>query len=41
MQLFEEINTLLSGQKTFVCYVKPNESFQMKLVPSHKEILKI
>jgi isochorismate synthase len=26
MQLFEEINTLLSGQKPFVCYVKPNES---------------
>jgi isochorismate synthase len=25
MQLFEEISTLLSGQKPFVCYVKPNE----------------
>lgn len=26
MQLFEEISTLLSGQKPFVCYLKPNES---------------
>ena len=26
MQLFEEISILLSEEKTFVCYVKPNES---------------
>ena len=26
MQLFEEISTILSGQKPFVCYVKPNET---------------
>jgi isochorismate synthase len=32
MKLFEEINTLLSGQKPFVCYVKPNESIWSLLV---------
>ena len=32
MQLFEEISTLLSGQKPFVCYVKPNESIWSLLV---------
>jgi len=26
MQVFEEINTLLERQKSFVCYVKPNET---------------
>lgn len=32
MQLFEEISSLLSGQKPFVCYVKPNESIWSLLV---------
>lgn len=32
MQLFEEIHTLLSNQKAFVCYVKPTESIWSLLV---------
>jgi isochorismate synthase len=39
MQLFEEINTLLSGQKPFVCYVKPNESIWNLQVQQTNEII--
>jgi isochorismate synthase len=39
MQLFEEINTLLSGQKPFVCYVKPNESLWNLQVQQTNEII--
>lgn len=39
MQLFEEINTLLSGQKPFVCYVKPNESIWNLQVQQNIEIV--
>lgn len=39
MQLFEEINTLLSEEKTFVCYVKPNESLWNLQVQQTNEII--
>ena len=39
MQLFEEISTLLSGQKPFVCYVKPNESIWNLQVQQTNEIV--
>ena len=39
MQLFEEINTLLSGQKPFVCYVKPNECIWNLQVQKTSEIV--
>lgn len=39
MQLFEEINTLLSEEKTFVCYVKPNESLWNLQVQQTIEII--
>ena len=39
MQLFEEISTLLSGQKPFVCYVKPNECIWNLQVQQTNEIV--
>ncbi len=39
MQLFKEISTLLSGQKPFVCYVKPNESLWNLQVQQTNEII--
>jgi isochorismate synthase len=39
MQLFEEISTLLSGQKPFVCYVKPNECIWNLQVQQTTEIV--
>ena len=39
MQVFEEINTLLSKQKSFVCYVKPNETVWNLLVQQNDEII--
>ncbi|MDP5000775.1 MAG: isochorismate synthase [Flavobacterium sp.] len=39
MQVFEEINTFLSAQNPFVCYVKPNESFWNLLVQQSDEII--
>ena len=39
MQVFEEINTLLSKQIPFVCYVKPNESIWNLLVQQNDEII--
>ena len=39
MQLFEEISTLLSGQKPFVCYVKPNECIWNLQVQQNIEIV--
>lgn len=39
MQLFEEIRTLLSGQKPFVCYVKPNECIWNLQVQQTSEIV--
>jgi isochorismate synthase len=39
MQLFEEISTLLSGQKPFVCYVKPNEYIWNLQVQQTNEIV--
>jgi isochorismate synthase len=39
MQVFEEINILLSRQIPFVCYVKPNESVWSLLVQQNDEII--
>lgn len=39
MQVFEEINTLLSAQNPFVCYVKPNESIWNLLGQQTDEII--
>ena len=39
MQLFEEINKLLSGQNPFVCYVKPNECIWNLQVQQTSEIV--
>ncbi len=39
MQVFEEINTLLSKQIPFVCYVKPNENVWNLLVQQNDEII--
>jgi isochorismate synthase len=38
MQVFEEIQVLLSQQKPFVCYVKPNESVWNLLIQQTNEI---
>jgi isochorismate synthase len=38
MQVFEEIQVLLSQQKPFVCYVKPNESVWNLLIQQTDEI---
>lgn len=40
MQVIEEINTLLSAQKPFVCYVKPNESIWNLLIQQSNELIK-
>jgi len=39
MQVFEEINTFLSAQNPFVCYVKPNENVWNLLVQQNDEII--
>lgn len=39
MQVFEEINTLLSAQNPFVCYVKPNETVWNLLIQQNDEII--
>lgn len=39
MQVFEEIHTLLSNQKAFVCYVKPNETVWNLIVQQNTEII--
>lgn len=39
MQVFQEINTLLSNQNSFVCYVKPNENVWNLLVQQSDEII--
>ena len=39
MQVFQEINTLLSNQNQFVCYVKPNENVWNLLVQQSDEII--
>lgn len=39
MQVFEEINTLLSKQIPFVCYVKPNETIWNLLVQQNEELV--
>ncbi|WP_445716835.1 isochorismate synthase [Flavobacterium sp.] len=39
MQVFEEINTFLSAQNPFVCYVKPNENIWNLLVQQNDEII--
>ena len=39
MQVFEEIQTLLSQQKPFVCYVKPNETIWHLLVQKKNETI--
>lgn len=39
MQVFEEINTFLSAQNPFVCYVKPNENVWNLLVQQTDEII--
>jgi hypothetical protein len=39
MQVFEEIHTLLSNQKAFVCYVKPNEKVWNLIVQQNTEII--
>ena len=39
MQVFEEIQVLLSQQKPFVCYVKPNESVWNLLIQQTNEII--
>lgn len=39
MQVLEEINTLLSKQVPFVCYVKPNEAVWNLLVQQNDEII--
>lgn len=39
MQVFEEINTFLSKQNSFVCYVKPNENIWNLLVQQNDEII--
>ncbi len=39
MQVFEEINTLLSNEIPFVCYVKPNENVWNLLVQQNDEII--
>ena len=39
MQIFEEINILLSAQNPFVCYVKPNENVWNLLVQQNDEII--
>ena len=39
MQVFQEINTLLSNQNPFVCYVKPNENVWNLLVQQSDEII--
>lgn len=39
MQVFEEIQALLSQQKPFVCYVKPNEIVWNLLVQQNDEII--
>ena len=39
MQVFEEIQIFLSQQKTFVCYVKPNEKVWNLLVQQNDEII--
>lgn len=39
MQVFEEINTLLSAQYPFVCYVKPNENVWNLLVQQNDELV--
>lgn len=39
MQVFQEINTLLSKQIPFVCYVKPNENVWNLIVQKNDEII--
>jgi len=39
MQVFEEINTFLSAQNPFVCYVKPNENVWNLLVQQNEELV--
>ena len=39
MQIFEEIQAILSQQKPFVCYVKPNESVWNLLIQQTDEII--
>ncbi|WP_297869565.1 isochorismate synthase [uncultured Flavobacterium sp.] len=39
MQVFEEIQALFSQQKSFVCYVKPNENVWNLLVQQNDEII--
>ena len=39
MQVFEEINTFLSAQNPFVCYVKPNENVWNLLVQQNDELV--
>ncbi|MBE9576751.1 isochorismate synthase [Flavobacterium proteolyticum] len=39
MQVFQEINALLSNQNPFVCYVKPNENVWNLLVQQSDEII--
>lgn len=39
MQVFEEIHTLLSNQKAFVCYLKPNETVWNLIVQQNTEII--
>lgn len=39
MQVFEEIQTLLSQQNPFVCYVKPNETVWNLLIQQNDEII--
>ena len=39
MQVFEKIQDLISQQKPFVCYVKPNETIWNLLVQQNNEII--
>lgn len=39
MKIFEQINTLLVGEKPFVSYVKPNETFGHLLVQNDDDII--
>ena len=39
MQVFEEIQAFLSQQKTFVCYIKPNETVWNLLSQQNDEII--
>ena len=39
MQVFEEIQVLLSQQEPFVCYVKPNETVWNLLIQKNDELV--